>query len=649
MVPEVSANSDGGVESSSGGHKKMENGFNCSANGSRSSGDCNGDGNSMDPLSRKIHTYKRKKCGESSSEPKLAQLEKLVNKSISQSEDKMVEEILDIGLQKKSCEQVCCPKMKCHSLLNGSGDFSYQHWKSTLQDLSHPVTSDQGGMTGVEACIRDALCSVQQMDYSKASIDYAMEGQCHAQQATETKRCLNNIEGNSVLPSNESSSNLNNFTVTRQCQRGLFRLVMSEKFKSFCKLLSENFQGVNTRMKEGAYEQAPALFASDIQELWKKVHVIGTEMITIAKSLSDLSRLFCREMVRGGSMENGKSDVENKEFLPCFDWADRREQSNGSTSKAMTCRQCEKKSDGRDCLVCDSCEEIFHVSCIKPAVTEIPYSNWYCAKCTALGNACPHESCVVCERLNVTTRSYEFEDEKIPDELEQSSGCIVENGIQIYRGNKRACCKVCKSTLEHGELFRLCEHHACNHYYHVRCLTNKQLKCYCSRWYCPCCLCRVCLTDKDDDKIVLCDACDNAYHIYCMSPPQNSIPEGQWYCRKCEAGIQAILKAKLAYNSLEEKEQKKTDDKKRMRGSNSGRKPVKVGRKVVDRSGGVDMLLNAASAISDQEHMAALSNTTTLRERQRQIDLNSCLTPLYEAVCVSSPNAMPPAYHPEPQ
>ena len=42
-----------------------------------------------------------------------------------------------------------------------------------------------------------------------------------------------------------------------------------------------------------------------------------------------------------------------------------------SADRACTCRRCGDKVGGRDCLVCDSCEEMYHVSCIKPVVKEI--------------------------------------------------------------------------------------------------------------------------------------------------------------------------------------------------------------------------------------------------------------------------------------
>ena len=72
----------------------------------------------------------------------------------------MVKELVDIGLQKKSCEQVCDPKINCHSLLNGSDDCSYQHWRSVLESICHSLNLSEGGVdSGLQHCLNNALRS----------------------------------------------------------------------------------------------------------------------------------------------------------------------------------------------------------------------------------------------------------------------------------------------------------------------------------------------------------------------------------------------------------------------------------------------------------------------------------------------------------
>ncbi|MBA0623905.1 hypothetical protein Godav_009340 [Gossypium davidsonii] len=362
-------------------------------------------------------------------------------------------------------------------------------------------------------------------------------------------------------------------------------------------------------------------------------------MISLAKSLSNITSASCSEQVgcSGGSAEKEEHEVSIHELVYSVHWlvgfmpekysefcsmkqfctreseilAKREQIEACGVFKVFTCRFCGEKADGKDCLVCDSCEEMYHVACIEPALKVIPPKSWYCASCTSNGMGSPHENCVICDRLNAPrTLNSNVADENYNEhfetstELEENSNCSVGNWLQLSPGSKtRLVCKICGGNFVKGEKLRSCEHPYCpNKYYHVRCLTMKQLKTYCSRWYCPSCLCRACLADKDDDKIVLCDGCDAAYHIYCMKPPQTSIPSGKWFCRKCDAGIQRIQRAKRAYES-----------KLKMKGvggkmayGNLELSPNQREKEESDRSrGGMDMLLSAASTLHFEEKLNA--------------------------------------------
>lgn len=77
--------------------------------------------------------------------------------------------------------------------------------------------------------------------------------------------------------SNGSKDNSKRCNVNENCWRALFSIIDSQKFVSLCKLLSENFRGikadnvfdfslVNSRINEGAYENSPTLFLSDVQQ-----------------------------------------------------------------------------------------------------------------------------------------------------------------------------------------------------------------------------------------------------------------------------------------------------------------------------------------------------------------------------------------------
>lgn len=279
--------------------------------------------------------------------------------------------------------------------------------------------------------------------------------------------------------------------------------------------------------------------------------------------------------------------------------------------KVCACRSCGEQAEGIDCLVCDSCEEIYHVSCIKPPVKEIPHKSWYCASCITGGFSLRHDNCVVCERLNTPTMLANGVG-KILETSEhnhvhgaENLNCCIDDGIEELKESKDlGPCKICGNGVESGDKFRMCSHLFCPHKcYHTRCLTKQQLKSYDTCWYCPSCLCRSCLINQDDDKIVLCDGCDHGYHIYCMRPPLDAIPKGKWFCSKCDAGIQAIRRVKKEYENFENKQSKKGKDS----FGGYGKKRINGGDEESDRGReGMDMLLTAAKTLNYEEGLANL-------------------------------------------
>ncbi|KAK7385124.1 hypothetical protein VNO78_30835 [Psophocarpus tetragonolobus] len=441
------------------------------------------------------------------------------------------------------------------------------------------------------------------------------------QECSQQLECLqyklqSEANGHENVVHNGFSSDSNGRDVTERCQHVFHDILASEKFSSLCNVLLENFQGmkpetifdfsvINSRMKRQAYEQSPTLFLSDVQQVWQKFQDTGNQIVAIAKSLSNMSKAsFCKQV--GISTQSSFEDEKQVESLNHM----KPEQTvECNTYKVGTCRHCGEKADGTDCLVCDSCEEMYHLSCIEPSVKEIPRKSWFCTNCTAGGIGCRHEKCVVCERLNfpkslddiVGEESFPPNEETLK-ELEENSNCTYD-GIQVSTGERKPSnCKICNMVVD-GQKMKICGHSYCpSKYYHVRCLSSKQLKSYGHCWYCPSCICQVCLTDKDDIKIVLCDGCDHAYHIYCMKPPRNSIPRGRWFCIKCDAGIQAIRQARKAYESNKGKigqdDSKPTEDVNNKWNKKRGRESDKVG--------GMDMLINAANTLNSEEDINAI-------------------------------------------
>ncbi|XP_050363530.1 PHD finger protein EHD3 [Argentina anserina] len=561
-----------------------------------------------------IRTYKRRRHEMWSWESKSHEDERANGESSSQMVDQRLKQPVGPVINNTSCEQ--------HLRRNSFNDCSEAHWRNViLERMCQSVSDDEGG---VQVCIREALGHLREIDHT-----LPMESDNHNEDRRKYWLPVRSVwngphnvaSGQEDVISNGSSSKSKHHTVTSTCQHAFFNILVSQKFASLCKLLLQNFQGIkadsifdlkciNSRMKSGVYEDSPLLFSNDMQQVWRKLQVVGTELSSLSKSLSDMSRT-CKDQV-GGSGYNTFEDGNNEFQVLESDSHTKLEQTEDwGVYTVCTCRQCGDKANVSNCLVCDSCEEMYHVSCIQPAVKGIPSKSWYCASCTACGIASPHENCEVCERLIASksaTDGVGGENEETFNELGDNSNYSTYDGVQLSEEDGDLnLCKVCGAVVK-GEMVKICGHPYCmNKYYHTRCLTAGQLKLHGPRWYCPSCLCRDCLTDKDDDKIVLCDGCDHAFHIYCLNPPLCDIPNGKWFCRKCTATIQMIRRAKKAYQKNEKQLDKKSE------GSIDWNNKVDDGVSEQGR-GGMDVLLHAVKTLDHQKDMAAMEIMRSLQD-----------------------------------
>ncbi|KAG9130511.1 hypothetical protein Leryth_026693 [Lithospermum erythrorhizon] len=190
----------------------------------------------------------------------------------------------------------------------------------------------------------------------------AVKGHVHScekesKYTSQTGPTLNNLHNevyrNEGIGSNRPMQEPKSYTGKELCQHTFYEVIRSEKFAQLCHLLLKSF---------------PGIISERVLDVWTKIEQIGTDMVALAKSLSVISRVsFCEQAgsVSLCSTEVGKpdeSDMNGKE--DCIQFFD--------VYKACTCKNCGETADVRNCLVCDSCEEVYHIACIEPAIEEIP-------------------------------------------------------------------------------------------------------------------------------------------------------------------------------------------------------------------------------------------------------------------------------------
>ncbi|KAJ0972070.1 hypothetical protein J5N97_020029 [Dioscorea zingiberensis] len=506
------------------------------------------------------------------------------------------------------------------------------HWRNFLENmLQQQGVSDDGV---VRSCIQDALASssfsfernfkmndvtddiVQCKDESKGC--FAVQGQCQRPEKS----------GDAEMEVSETSAHcLHAHIQTVKCSNVFREILLSEKFALLCDLLQENFQGVklssifdlsliNSQMENGCYERFPDLFDQDIQLVWEKFQKIGEEMVSLARSLSSISRTsYQKQIGEGLARENAKQKFEESyqveqsnaidshrfasEF-PCELYQSAKPDQTETSCKvrASTYEHYENEADGKHSITCDGCESMCHFSCSELVTDVVPIRSSYHTACSTNGcDTHEHaktnseqdnllEECVVCERLEVPETLDDLIDSgRESTEFDQSRESSISRTEPAERQQVPMVaishlCKRCGTCEETDKGLLVCGNQLCPYkFYHIRCLKGSEraiqkqsLGC----WYCPSCLCRVCLSDINDDMIVMCDGCDEAYHTYCMRPPCSAIPRDKWYCFSC-----SVVKPRQGMK--------------------------KYGQKILlqEENQSMDMLLRAAEKLSSEETLAA--------------------------------------------
>jgi hypothetical protein len=66
--------------------------------------------------------------------------------------------------------------------------------------------------------------------------------------------------------------------------------------------------------------------------------------------------------------------------------------SGSGSSSSRPCKKCFRKGSPVKMLICDNCEDSFHVSCCNPRVKRIPVDEWLCRSCWKKKRIIPKET-----------------------------------------------------------------------------------------------------------------------------------------------------------------------------------------------------------------------------------------------------------------
>ena len=85
---------------------------------------------------------------------------------------------------------------------------------------------------------------------------------------------------------------------------------------------------------------------------------------------------------------DGQSKVVPPEYCarcPLVNIDTRVHESLGQVADDTTCTKCASADRGHEMLLCDNCNQAWHMDCLEPALPAIPHGDWFCPECEHLG------------------------------------------------------------------------------------------------------------------------------------------------------------------------------------------------------------------------------------------------------------------------
>ncbi|XP_065198201.1 tyrosine-protein kinase BAZ1B-like isoform X2 [Sycon ciliatum] len=166
------------------------------------------------------------------------------------------------------------------------------------------------------------------------------------------------------------------------------------------------------------------------------------------------------------------------------------------------CKICRKKSDDVNMLLCDDCNQGFHIYCLRPVLHKIPSGHWACPSCQPLNARRTARGVSYNENSEEEEEEDNDEDEEEEESAESDSD---ESGAEEEEG---------------GEEVEAEEESDANE--------------------------DACTTCGAAGELLCCDTCPRVYHLECHVPPLRRAPRGKFVCYLCKNPRLATGRARLA-------------------------------------------------------------------------------------------------------
>lgn len=112
------------------------------------------------------------------------------------------------------------------------------------------------------------------------------------------------------------------------------------------------------------------------------------------------------------------------------------------------CRICRRKSDDENLLLCDGCNQGFHLYCLRPALKSIPRGDWFCVSCRPKRDVRSHREKQRTRKEASSSLSGESDDDEGEEDDDSSSGEVSSEEEEEHDRKTRTRVQKIKNTLQ---------------------------------------------------------------------------------------------------------------------------------------------------------------------------------------------------------
>merc|ERR1719420_2718534 len=102
------------------------------------------------------------------------------------------------------------------------------------------------------------------------------------------------------------------------------------------------------------------------------------------------------------------------------------------------CKICRRKVDPDKMLLCDGCDNAYHMYCLKPKLKAIPEGDWYCPECKPKERVrSPKKKVRKSFSLQEEVESDEEEEQKQRKKLHQERNLVEERSLKVMKRKRK--------------------------------------------------------------------------------------------------------------------------------------------------------------------------------------------------------------------